>query len=163
MIHSYYISQQILAGTFTDLDPAVAIGILIVGSLCVYVNYDADLQRRFVRSTNAKCKVWGAEPVVIRAKYTVEGAKEQKESILLASGWWGVARHFHYVPEILAAFCWSLPGGFNHVMPYVYVIFLTILLVDRAFRDDKRCAEKYTTYWKDYCARVPYKIIPGLI
>lgn len=28
---------------------------------------------------------------------------------------WGLSRHFHYAPEILAAFFWSLPALFNHV------------------------------------------------
>lgn len=56
---------------------------------------------------------------------------EVKSTILLVDGWWSVSRHFHYVPEIIAAFFWSLPGGFTHFMPYFYVAFLTILLVDR--------------------------------
>lgn len=30
---------------------------------------------------------------------------------------WGVARHFHYAPEIAAAFFWSLPAQFVHVTP----------------------------------------------
>ncbi len=57
-----------------------------------------------------------------------------KATILLASGWWGVSRHFHYVPEVLAAFCWSVPGGFTHLMPHFYYLFLAILLVDRGER-----------------------------
>lgn len=28
---------------------------------------------------------------------------------------WGFSRHFHYVPEILAAFFWSVPALFDHV------------------------------------------------
>ena len=47
-----------------------------------------------------------------------------KESLLLISGWWGIARHFHYVPEILGSFFWTVPALFDHVMPYFYVIFL---------------------------------------
>jgi 7-dehydrocholesterol reductase len=31
---------------------------------------------------------------------------EVKDTILLMDGWWSVSRHFHYVPEILAAFFW---------------------------------------------------------
>ena len=27
-------------------------------------------------------------------------------------------------------------------------------------RDDERCRGKYTTYWEQYCKRVPYKILP---
>jgi len=43
-----------------------------------------------------------------------------------------------------------------------YFIFLTILLVDRSMRDDKRCYEKYGSYWDQYRALVPYKILPGV-
>lgn len=46
---------------------------------------------------------------------------------------------------------------------YCYVIFLTILLVDRAFRDDLRCGEKYGKYWQQYQSIVPYRLIPGVL
>jgi 7-dehydrocholesterol reductase len=48
------------------------------------------------------------------------------------------------------------------VLPYVYVIYLTILLCDRAIRDDKRCAAKYGTYRDEYCARVRWRVLPGV-
>jgi hypothetical protein len=47
--------------------------------------------------------------------------------------------------------------------PYFYVCFLTILLFDRAFRDDQRCAKKYGKFWLSYCQQVPYKIVPFVI
>lgn len=81
--------------------------------------------------------------------------------MLLLSGWWGIARHFHYVPEILSSFFWTAPALFDHVMPYFYVIFLTILLFDRAFRDDARCAAKYGKYWDAYKKQVPFLFFPG--
>lgn len=118
---------------------------------------------------------------------------------------WAMARHFHYAPEISAAFFWTVPALISHVsismlallgliwqyawtgetlrvrevtagvtgrvcssdfwillndrlqcfpnfdwcsfvlqpLPYFYVFFLTILLVDRAERDDKRCQAKW--------------------
>ncbi len=49
-------------------------------------------------------------PRKIVAKYTTGDGRE-KTSLLLTSGWWGLARHFHYLPEILAAFFWSMPAG----------------------------------------------------
>ncbi|MFS7992065.1 putative 7-dehydrocholesterol reductase [Helianthus anomalus] len=51
---------------------------------------------------------------------------------------WGLSRHFHYVPEIMAAFFWTVPALFDNFLPYFYVVFLTILLFDRAKRDDGR-------------------------
>ena len=105
--------------------------------------------------------VWGKKPLTIKAKYkTIEG--DSKTSLLLASGWWSISRHFHYVPEIASSLFWTMPSGFDKIVPYSYVIFLTILLFDRSVRDDRRCAAKYGTYWKQYCAIVPYKVIPGI-
>ena len=37
-----------------------------------------------------------------------------------------------------------------------------ILLFDRAFRDDARCAAKYGAYWDQYRKLVPYKVVPGV-
>ena len=64
------------------------------------------------------------------------------------------------MPELLAALAWSIPALFISIVPYFYFIFLTLLLIHRAVRDDKRCAEKYGKFWKVYCEKVPYKILP---
>jgi delta14-sterol reductase len=73
-----------------------------------------------------------------------------------------VARHVNYVGDLMMAAAFSLACGFGHVLPYLYVSFLTVLLVHRAYRDDRRCREKYGRAWDDYCARVPYRMIPGI-
>ncbi|KAL8561733.1 hypothetical protein ACOMHN_026016 [Nucella lapillus] len=132
---------------------------IVLGTLAIYVNFDADEQKLAVRKANGDCRVWGRKPTIIRAKYKLENG-EKKESILLASGWWGLARHFHYLPEILLAFFWSLPALFDNVMPYTYVIFLTALLVHRSFRDDTKCEMKYGRFWAQYREKVPFKILP---
>ncbi len=135
---------------------------LILGAICIIINFLADEQRLLTRATNGLCKIWGKSPVTLMAHYkTDEGV--HKKSILLASGWWGIARHFHYIPELGGTFFWSVPALFSNFSPYFYVCFLTILLVDRAFRDDKRCAIKYGKDWDKYCELVPYKIVPFLI
>mmetsp|Transcript_9693 Transcript_9693/g.17455 ORF Transcript_9693/g.17455 Transcript_9693/m.17455 type:complete len:477 (-) Transcript_9693:77-1507(-) len=137
----------------------VAGAIFAAGLACIYINYDSDRQRQVFRETNGEALVWGKKPEFITAKYqTADGAT--KSSLLLTSGWWGVSRHFHYLPEILASLCWSVPVQANYVMAYFYTIFLTILLADRAYRDDLRCAAKYDKYWEEYRRRVPFKIIP---
>ena len=71
-----------------------------------------------------------------------KGTVHQKVSILLYSGYWGLARHFHYVPEIIGAFCWCIPasaGGrpVNWIFGLVYPIYLTILLVHRSWCDEE--------------------------
>ena len=54
------------------------------------------------------------------------------------------------------------PGGempeHTHELPYFYVVYLTILLVDRSGRDDVRCRQTYGPYWDESCRRVPPKI-----
>lgn len=135
--------------------------ILSCGLLAISVNYFADWQKQRVRSADGDCLIWGKKPNIIRAKYTLEDGQE-KESILLASGWWGLSRHFHYIPEILLALFWTLPAGFENVMPFSYVIFLIVLLTHRSFRDDDKCSVKYGKFWLDYCQRVPHRIVPYL-
>lgn len=157
MTHSYFLAEHM-----PELSNGLAAAILLVGFAAITINYDADRQRQVVRAADGNYQLWGAPAKVIRAKYrTSEG--EERRSVLLVSGWWAVARHFHYVPEILGALCWSAPALFTHLMPYLYVSFLTVLLIDRAYRDDKRCSEKYGKYWTEYCTIVPYKIVPGLV
>ncbi|CAI9114575.1 OLC1v1015327C1 [Oldenlandia corymbosa var. corymbosa] len=124
-----------------ELGTQLALYILVAGILCIYINYDCDRQRQEFRRTNGKCLVWGKAPSKIVASYTTTKG-ETKTSLLLTSGWWGLSRHFHYLPEILAAFFWTVPALFTHFLPYFYVIFLTILLFDRAKRDDDRCKTK---------------------
>lgn len=141
------------------LGKGIAFTIFLVGTVSILINYMADRQRQLVRAKNGACMVWGAKPKLIEASYQTQDG-ERKETILLSSGWWGLSRHFHYIPEILGAFFWTIPALFSHFLPYFYAIFLTILLVDRAFRHDKRCREKYGKYWDAYCEEVPYKIIP---
>ena len=136
------------------------------GLFCIWWNYNCDEQRQVFRGPGGtKIKIWGNEPEYITATYTTkEDDKKVRTSLLLLSGWWGLARHFHYLPEIGAAFFWCLPALFDDgPLPYFYPFYLTILLVDRAWRDDKRCGEKYGKYWQEYCDRVPYKIVPGVV
>lgn len=133
--------------------------LLLVGTGAIVITYLADLQRQRFRATEGNCLIWRKTPNFIQASYTTtEGDK--KTNLLLTSGWWSLARHFHYIPEIAAAFCWSAPALFYNVLPYYYVIFLTALLIDRSFRQEKRCATKYGKHWDQYCEKVPYKLIP---
>lgn len=139
-----------------------ALFIFLAGAACVMVNYLADRQRQTVRATNGKCKVWGKNPELTLANYVTEKGEPQ-QNILLSSGWWGISRHFHYIPEILAAFFWSVPALFDNFLPYFYVVFLTVLLFNRAFRDEQRCSQKYGNDWNAYCQKVRYKLIPYII
>lgn len=141
--HSFY-----LAGNAPDISTITALLIFLFGATMVYINYDSDNQRYVFRQTNGECTIWGRKPNKIVAEYTTADGKVKK-SLLLLDGWWKVSRHFHYMPEILASLCWGLPAlNTALVGPYFYTIYLTILLSDRAFRDDDRCRKKYGVYWE---------------
>lgn len=145
------------------LGAVLALSIFVFGAGCILINYAADRQRQRVRATKGNCLVWGRKPQLTVARYRTERG-ELKENVLLTSGWWGISRHFHYVPEILGSLCWCLPALFDHYLPYFYVFpYLTILLFNRAYRDEERCASKYGDDWTRYCEKVPYKIIPYVL
>ncbi len=141
------------------LGPLLFLVILLSGIACIFINYLADRQRQRVRGNNGQCMIWKRKPELIFANYKTEWG-EERQSLLLVSGWWGVSRHFHYLPEILAAFFWSMPALFGYYMPYFYLTFLILLLLDRAYRQERRCAMKYGQDWNEYCKRVPFRLIP---
>lgn len=156
--HSFYLAEHA-----PDISTAVAAIIFVFGFLCIWTNYDSDNQRYIFRQTNGECLIWGRKPRKIVAEYTTKSG-ETRKSLLLLDGFWKVSRHFHYMPEILGSLCWGLPAlNTALVGPYFYTVYLTILLVDRAYRDDDRCRKKYGPYWEKYCSEVPYMIVPFII
>lgn len=157
----YTSATQYLVLNPINLGFAASALIFLFGVACIFINYHADLQRQKVRATDGQYLIFGKKPKLIKVNYITEKG-EKKQNLLLASGWWGIARHFHYVPEILAALAWTLPALNTALLPYFYVIFLTILLTDRALRDDERCAKKYGKGWDEYKKAVPYKILPKI-
>ncbi|KAI8563145.1 hypothetical protein RHMOL_Rhmol03G0090000 [Rhododendron molle] len=96
---------------------------------------------------NPKAPIWGRPPKVIGGK-------------LLASGYWGIARHCNYLGDLLLAASFSLTCGIISPIPYFYPIYLLILLIWRERRDEARCAEKYREVWAEYCKLVPWRILP---
>ncbi|KAL9644401.1 hypothetical protein ABK040_013630 [Willaertia magna] len=100
-------------------------------------------------------KTWfGIKPV------TIETAGNRK---LLISGFWGIARKVNYLGDILVAISQSLPClQCGYLLPWAYPIYLTLLLLNRAQRDNERCQAKYGKFWDEYCSRVKYIMIPGI-
>lgn len=157
----YTLPSLFLATHPINLGATYACALLTAGTACVWANYDTDRQRQQFRATGGRERVWGKPPRIVHARY-VTGDGVSRDSLLLASGWWGVSRHVNYVFEIGLALCWSLPAGTSAALPYLYVAFLTILLSDRAFRDELRCQAKYGQYYAEYCRLVPYRMVPGV-
>ncbi|KAJ7971491.1 delta(14)-sterol reductase [Quillaja saponaria] len=112
-----------------------------------YLVFRGANKQKHVFKKNPKALIWGRPPKVIGGK-------------LLASGYWGVARHCNYLGDLLLALSFSLPCGISSPVPYFYPIYLLILLIWREKRDEARCAEKYKEIWADYCKLVPWRILP---
>ena len=123
------------------------------------LGYWVNSQRTWFRERRGKLCTWGQPPVYTEATYeSADGI--QRVNLLLASGFWGLARHFRFVSELLAALSWSLPALFDHFLPYFYLVFVTILLWHRLYRDEERCRRKYGKDWEAHCRKVPCKLIP---
>jgi len=82
---------------------------------------------------------------------------------LLVTGFWGLLRKPNYLGDFLIAISFSLPSGGDYIFAYFYPIYLGILLAHRQYRDEQRCAAKYGEVWREYCRRVPYVAIPGIL
>lgn len=145
-----------------NLSPLGSIALMTLGLAAIWFNYDVDRQKELFR-TRAKgstVKIWGKTAQSVPVSYLTADGK-RKESELLTSGWWGVARKINYTFELLAAFLWSVEGGFHYgVWPFLYFLFLTTLLIHRVFRDEEKCKEKYGRGWETYCKKVPYRLLP---
>lgn len=121
-------------------------GMVIVFLLGYFIFRGCNKQKHDFKH-NPKKPIWGKPPVAIGGR-------------LLISGWWGFARHFNYTGDIILGISFSLPCRFNSIVPWVYPIYLTILLIQRERRDDNKCREKYKELWNQYCKAVPYRMIP---
>ena len=130
---------------------AGTVALFVVGYV---ISRGANAQKHgFRQDPAARLRWWGGPP---RYVATRQGTP------LLASGFWGVGRHLNYLGDLLMGLAWCLPCGFQHVLPYFYVVYLGVLLVHRERRDHARCARKYGQDWDAYCARVRWRIVPGL-
>lgn len=164
----YTFHSRFLVQNPSGLSFSVALAIFVISMAGVLLNYAADRERDVFRASKGKCLVWGSKPRYIIAKYTIvdrkTGKATEKTSLLLASGFWGMARHFQYFFELTAAYSWCFLANplENGILVMFYAVFLTALLVDRAQRDSDKCRLKYGKYYEEYCDLVPYKIVPGV-
>jgi len=100
---------------------------------------------RFKRDPQAP--IWGKPPETIGGR-------------ILVSGFWGIGRKLNYTGEICVYLSFTLPVGFDSVVPWLLPLWLISLLVHRAWRDEKRCREKYGDLWDQYCRRARFRMLP---
>ncbi|KAL1139101.1 hypothetical protein AAG570_009162 [Ranatra chinensis] len=143
------------------LSSSTSAAILCIGVLCIVIKCRVDCEKMWFReSKNDKQFVlWGSPVKYITAKYKSSTGKERTSRLLL-SGTWGVSRHLNYTFELLSALFWSLPALGTGITPFFYFIFLFILLIHRIYRDEEKCSKQYGEFWKEYCSKVRYRLVP---
>ena len=125
-------------------------GLVILNLLGYGIFRGANWQKHLFRK-DPDAPVWGKKPETIRT---------QLGSLLLISGWWGIARHINYLGDLMMALAWCLPCLFEHPLPYFYFIYFLILLLHRERRDHAYCLSKYGADWENYCRQVRWRIVP---
>jgi 7-dehydrocholesterol reductase len=133
--------------------------VLATGLLGYYIFRMTNNQKDIVRKANGNVNIWGKPATFIRAAYKTSDGKVH-ESLLLTSGFWGLARHFNYLGDLTISFAYCAACGFGYFLPYFYFFYMAILLGFREGRDDYRCRLKYGKKWEEYCDAVKYRIIP---
>jgi protein-S-isoprenylcysteine O-methyltransferase Ste14 len=149
---SYSLQPLYLVSHPEPLPTWAAIGIFLLNALGFFIFRTSNLQKhRF--SSDPMEPIWGEKPEFIQT---------ERGTLLLVSGWWGIARHANYLGDWLMGLAWSLNCGFARALPYFYPFYFAILLLHREWRDARHCAAKYGADWRRYTARVRWRIVPGI-
>ena len=113
-----------------------------------YVFRESNWQKFDVRKYGSQVKIWGKKVELLEGR-------------LLLSGFWGIGRHINYTGEILVYLSIALCSGTISFVPYILPLSLSILLSQRAYRDDQRCRKKYgDKTWNKYCQIAKFRMIP---
>ncbi len=123
---------------------ALALVVLFVGGLWIFREANAQ-KHRFKRDRDRP--IWGQAPRLVGGR-------------LLISGWWGIGRKLNYTGEICVYLAIALTAGSVSWVPYLVVVWLCILLPQRAYRDEVRCRAKYGELWDEYCKHARFRMIP---
>jgi delta14-sterol reductase len=124
----------------------IFLGVAFLFSLWIFRG--ANMQKyRFKKNPNTK--IW------FKPAKTLEGK-------ILISGFWGKGRKLNYTGEILVYLVIVLTTGLISPIPLVLPGALLILLMQRAWRDDRRCKKKYGDLWAEYCKIAKYKMFPKI-
>lgn len=159
--YMYTLQGFYLAYNPVQLSTGYFYSVLAIGLIGYFIFHSANRQKEKFRNSNGQAKVWGKQPEYIKVSYIAKDG-HLRESKLLTSGWWGLARHFNYTGDLILSLAYSLACGFHHILPYFYFFYLLTLLVHRCLRDEERLSKKYGEGWNEYKKTVPYRLIPGI-
>ncbi len=113
------------------------------------------------RGANLQKYFFKTQPEAPFLGFFVQRSISDGKKQLLCNGFWGLSRHINYLGEILMALGLTLALGHpTELWPWLYPLYYVVLLVPRQLADDKLCAEKYGSLWREYCQKVPYRIVP---
>lgn len=159
----YTLQAQYLYYNPVDLSHVSVVAILSIGLIGYYIFRATNHQKDVVRSNDGNVMIWGKKAEVIRTTFKTSDGKVHK-SLLICSGWWGLAHQINYFGDLLISLAMCLACGFgpNALLGYFYIIYMFILLNHRILRSEARCRAKYGKYWDEYCEKVKYKMIPGI-
>lgn len=137
---------------------------IFLGLSMILLNYLSDQVRLNIRKSllDAYCKTDSIPdyPDHILAPYKTRDGKINT-GILVTWGPYRYASSLNYLFEILSTLTWTF-GGITptHISCFTYVIYLTVLLVHRTYRIERKCSEKYKGSWDSYREVVKYRIVP---
>jgi 7-dehydrocholesterol reductase len=157
--YMYTLQSHYLVRNPIDMSTPYFLFVTALGLTGYYIFRTVNNQKDLVRKEDGKCLIWGKPARIIRASYITSDGKKHT-SVLLTSGYWGISRHFNYLGDLMLSLAMCMTCGFDHWLPYFYIVWMTCLLGHRVERDSKRCHGKYGEYWDQYCKLVPYKVIP---
>ena len=142
----YSLPGWFLIDSVAPLPAAAVVGLVMLYIFGFWLFRGANEQKHRFK-LDPTSRIWG------RPAETLDGR-------LLVSGFWGIGRHLNYTGEICIYLAFALTTGFDSLVPYILPAWLAGLLVHRAFRDDRRCRDKYGELWTAYTARARFRMIP---
>ena len=149
---TYTLQAHYLINHTDPLSWPATVGIVALNMLGYTIFRGANIQKHKFRK-NPGGLVWGKPAQYIETS---------RGSLLLTSGWWGIARHSNYLGDLMMGLAWCLTTCFKHPLTYFYITYFTILLVHREWRDNAMCQEKYGKDWDAYSSKVRWRIVPGI-